>query len=185
MARSPGLYTFNAPRGSGRPDLTLLLISPGFVLMVRALRDVQILDWQRLIPWAVLVALTLMGGVIWALPAVREKLGMAVLTLVLVLAYGFGVTSLANALLDGTRGSNYPATVYGKYVTSGRNRTPTMRLGAWGPRAAVEDVTVPWDVYRSTNIGEKVCVLSHPGALGVPWYRIATCQPRTEPDPPF
>lgn len=49
MARSPGLYTLNAPRGSGRPDLTVLLISPGFLLMVRALMDVQILDWQRLL----------------------------------------------------------------------------------------------------------------------------------------
>jgi hypothetical protein len=176
MARSPGLYTFNAPRGSGRPDLTLLLISPGFVLMVRALHDVQILDWQRLIPWAVLMALCLMGSVIWAIPAVREKLGMVVLTLVLVLAYGFGVTSLGNALLDSTHGSIYPTTVYGKYVTSGRSRTPTMRLGPWGPRTTMEDVTVPWDVYRSTNIGGKVCVLSHPGAFGVPWYRIATCQ---------
>jgi hypothetical protein len=176
MARSPGLYTFNAPRGSGRPDLTLLLISPGFVLMVRALHDVQILDWQRLLPWAVLVALILMGSVMWAIPAARQKLGMVALTLVLVLAYGFGVTSLGNALLDRTSGSIYPATVYGKYVTSGRSRTPTMRLGPWGPRTSAADVTVPWDVYRSTNIGEKVCVLSHPGAFDVPWYRIASCQ---------
>jgi hypothetical protein len=178
MARSPGLYSFNAPRGSGRPDLSVLLISPGFVLMVLALRNVQILDWQRLLPLAALVALTLMGSVIWAIPAVRDKLGMAALTLVLVLAYGFGVTSLGNALLDGTAGSIYPVTVYGKYVTSGRSRTPTMRLGPWGPRAAVEDATVPWDVYRSTNIGEKVCVRSYPGAFGVPWYRIAACQPK-------
>jgi hypothetical protein len=178
MARSPGLYTFNAPRGSGRPDLTILLISPGFILTVRALSDVQILDWQRLLPWAVLVALILMGSVMWAIPAIRDKLGMVVLTLILVLAYGFGVTSLGNALLDGTRGSIYPTAIYGKYVTSGRSRTPMMRLGPWGPRTSVEDVRVPWDVYRSTNIGEKVCVLSHPGAFGVPWYRIATCQPK-------
>jgi hypothetical protein len=54
MARSPGLYALNAPRGSGRPDLTILLISPGFLLMLRALQDVHILDWQRLLLLAAL-----------------------------------------------------------------------------------------------------------------------------------
>jgi hypothetical protein len=91
----------------------------------------------------------------------------------------YGVTALGNAVLDQTGGSTYPTTVYGKHVTSGRNRTPTMRLGPWGPRATEQEATAPWDVYRSTNVGEKVCVVLHPGAFGVPWYRIAKCQPTT------
>jgi hypothetical protein len=179
MARSPGLYTLNAPRGSGRPDLTILLISPGFLLALRALQDVHILDWQHLIPVAALVAIALMGGVLWALPSAREKPGMLALTFVLVLAYGYGVTSLGNALLDRTRGSVFPATVYGKYVTSGRGRTPTLRLGPWGPQAAGQDVRVPWDLYRSTAIGDKVCAHSYPGAFGIPWYRITQCEQKT------
>jgi hypothetical protein len=179
MARSPGLYVLNAPRGSGRPDLTILLISPGFLLMLRAVQDVQILDWQRLLLLAVLVAMALMASVVWAIPSARQRLGMVALTLALLMAYGYGVTALGNAVLDQTRGSTYPTTVYGKHVTSGRNRTPTMQLGPWGPRATEEEATVPWDVYRSTNVGEKVCVILHSGAFGVPWYRIAKCQPKS------
>jgi hypothetical protein len=178
MARSPGLYTLNAPRGSGRPDLTILLISPGFLLMLRALQDVHILDWQRLLPMAVLVAIALMGSLLWALPSTREKPGMLVLTLVLVLAYGYGVTSLGNALLDRTSGSIYPATVNGKYVTSGRGKTPMLRLGPWGPNAAGEDVGVAWDLYRGTAVGEKVCAHSYPGAFGIPWFRVTQCEPK-------
>lgn len=177
MAQSPGLYTFNAPRGSARPDLTILLISPGFLLALRALLDVQVLDWQRLSLWAVLVAMALISSVVWVIPSARQRLGMVVLTLVLLMAYGYGVTSLGNAMLDHSSGSTYPTTVYSKHVTSGRNRTPTMRLGPWGPRATEEDATVPWDVYRSTSVGEKVCVVLHPGAFDVPWYRIAKCKP--------
>jgi hypothetical protein len=178
MARSPGLYTINAPRGSGRPDLTILIILPGLLLMLRALQDVKILDWQRVLPGAVLVSLILMGSVLWAVPSAREKRGMVLLTLVLVMAYGYGAVALANSMLDHSTGSSYPTAVYGKYVTSGRNRTPKLQLELWGPRAARDDVTVPWDLYRSTSVGETVCVLLHPGALDVRWYRIAKCQPK-------
>lgn len=179
MARSPGLYTLNAPRGSGRPDLTILLISPGFLLTLRALQDVHILDWQRLLPLAVLVAIALIGSLLWALPSAREKLGMVALTFVLVLAYGYGVTSLGNALFDRAHGSIYPATVYGKYVTSGRGRTPTLRLGPWGGQSAGADVGVSWDLYRTTAVGDKVCAHSYAGAFGIAWYRITQCAPNT------
>lgn len=177
MARSPGLYTLNAPRGSGQPDLTVLLISPGFLLMLRAFMDVHILDWQRLLLWAAVVAAALMGSILWALPSAREKLGMAALTLALVLAYGYGVCALGDAVLDRSGGSTYPTTVYGKHVTSGRNKRPMLRLGSWGPRATQDEVAVSWDLYRSTNVGDAVCVRLYPGALAIPWYRVSGCQP--------
>jgi hypothetical protein len=177
MARSPGLYVLNAPRGSGRPDLTILLISPGFLLTIRALQDCHILDWQRLLLLAALVAMALMGGVLWALPSARQRLGAVALTLALLMSYGYGAAALGNAVLDRTPGSTYPTTVYGKHITSGRNRTPMMQLGPWGPRAMQEETSVPWEVYRSTTVGDKVCVLLHPGAFSVPWYRVVQCQP--------
>jgi hypothetical protein len=176
MARSPGLYTINAPRGSGRPDLTILLISPGFLLTFRALQDVQILDWHGVLVGAGLVAMGLMGSVLWAVPAIRQKLGIAALTLALVLAYGYGVVALGNAVLDRSSGASYTTTVYAKHVSGGRNKYPQLRIGAWGPRATPEDVTVPWETYRSANVGDTVCVLLRPGAFGIPWYRISRCQ---------
>jgi hypothetical protein len=176
MSRSPGVYSLNAPRGSGRPDLTILLISPGFVLALRALQDVRILDWPPLLVGAVLVATALMGSVLWAVPSAREKPGIAALTLALVLAYGYGVCALGDAVFDSSSGSTYTTTVHGKHVTAGRNRRPTLRLGPWGPRAAEEEVTVTWDVYRGTSVGDTVCVRLHPGAFGVPWYRVTVCQ---------
>jgi hypothetical protein len=176
MARSPGLYTLNAPRGSGRPDLTILVISPGFLLMLRAIMDVQILDWQRLLLWAAVAAAALMGAVLWATPSAREKPGTAALTLALILAYGYGVCALGDAVLDRSDGSTYTTRVYGKHITSGRNKRPMMQLGPWGPRAAADEVTVSSDVYRSTTVGDTVCVHLHPGAIGVPWYRVTRCQ---------
>jgi hypothetical protein len=176
MARSPGLYTLNAPRGSGRPDLTVLVISPGFLLTLRAIMDVQILDWQRLLLWAMVAAAALMGGVLWAVPAAREKPSTAALTLALILAYGYGVCALGDAVLDRSDGASYTTTVDGKHVTSGRNKRPMLRLAPWGPRAAEDNVAVPWDLYYRTNVGDKICVQLHPGALGVPWYRVTACQ---------
>lgn len=176
MARSPGLYVLNAPRGSGRPDLTMLLIGPGFVLTMRALQDVQILDWPRLFIWAVAVAMALMGSVLWAVPSAREKLGVAALTLALVFAYGYGVSAIGDALLDRSSGSTYTTQVDGKHITSGRHKRPMLRLAPWGPRAGEDNVAVSWDMYGRTSVGDKVCVQLHPGALGVPWYRVTECQ---------
>jgi len=175
MARSPGLYTFNAPRGSDQPDLTVLLISPGFLLTIRALMDVQTLDWQRLIVWTLIIALLMIGTIWMKLPAARAKLGAVVLTFLLLMAYGYGTSALANALLDRSPATSYTTQVYGKHITSGRNRRPEMRLGPWGARTVDADVMVSWDLYRSTNIGDPVCVLVHPGALRISWYRVAKC----------
>ena len=177
MARAPGLYMLNAPRGSGRPDLSLLLITPGLLLTLRAVRDVQILDWRAVLVGAVLVALVLIGRVLWALPSARDKPGIAALTLALLIAYGYGVVALGNAVLDRSNGASYATTVYGKHVTSGRYRTPKLRLGPWGPRTTEDDVTVSWDLYRSASVGQTVCVLLRPGAFGIRWYRLAPCQP--------
>jgi hypothetical protein len=176
MSQKPGVYAFNAPRTSPRPDLTILLITPGFLLTLRAMQDVQILDWQRLMLWAALIAIALIGTIVWAVPAARQKPASVALTLLLLLAYGYGAAALGNALLDRAPVTSYTTQVYGKHVTSGRGRTPEMRLGPWGPRTAQEEVTVPWEMYRRTSVGDKVCVLLRPGAFGIPWYRIAQCQ---------
>jgi hypothetical protein len=94
----------------------------------------------------------------------------------LILAYGYGVCALGDAVLDRSDGASYTTTVDGKHVTSGRNKRPMLRLAPWGPRAAEDNVAVPWDLYYRTNVGDKICVQLHPGALGVPWYRVTACQ---------
>jgi hypothetical protein len=176
MAQTPGVYAFNSPRTSPRPDLAVLLITPGFALSLRALQDVQILDWPRLMLWAVLIAIVSIGTILWALPAARQKPGNVALTLLLLLAYGYGATALCNALLDRSPVTSYATQIYGKHVTGGRGSTPQMLLGPWGPRTTRQQVTVPWDIYRRTSVGDKVCVLLRPGAFNIPWYRIAQCR---------
>jgi hypothetical protein len=176
MAQTPGIFAFNSPRTSPRPDLTILLITPGFLLTLRAMQDLQILDWPRLMIWAVLIAIVSIGIILWAVTGAREKPGSVALTLLLLLAYGYGAAALGNALLDRSPVMSYTTQIYGKHVTGGRGSTPQMRLGPWGPRATQQDVTVPWNLYRSASVGDRVCVLLRPGAFGIPWYRIAQCQ---------
>ena len=181
MAQAPGLYAFNAPRGSAQPDLTVMLLSPGLLLMLRAILDVHMLDWQGPMLWTVVVAIALITAVVWVLPAARKKPGGVALIGVFLLAYGYGASALGNALLDRHPSTSYTTLVTGKHVTSGRNRTPELQLAAWGPKEAGSQVAVTWDVYRSTGIGDTVCVQLHPGALGVPWYRVAKCGQTSNP----
>jgi hypothetical protein len=77
------------------------------------------------LPWVAILT----AGLVWAIPSVLEKLGTVVLTLTLLMAYGYGASALANAMLDHSSGSIYSTTVHGKHVSGGRIRTPTLRLG--------------------------------------------------------
>jgi hypothetical protein len=175
MARAPGIYGFNQPRGRGQPDLTSLLIAPGFLLMLRTLKDIEILDWQALLLWAVLITCAVIGTLVWTVPAARQKPAGVLIVLLLMLSYGYGAGATVNALLDRTPPTNYKAQVYGKYVTGGRSHTPELRLGSWGSNPG-GDVAVSWDMYRRTRTGDTVCVLLGPGVLSVRWYRIAECK---------
>jgi hypothetical protein len=138
---------------------------------------VQTLDWHRLLICSVVVAMTLAAVLVWALPSVRQKPGTTLLTLALLFAYGYGVSTLANALLDHSRGTIYATSVQGKHISSGRSRTPKLRLAPWGPYTKADDLAVSWDTYRAASVGEKVCLRLRPGALGIAWYRMAECQP--------
>jgi len=95
----------------------------------------------------------------------------------MTLPYGYGASALGNSLLDRSTPVSYPTTVSRMFVSSGKHRTPTLRLAPWGPRTTAEDAAVSWDLYRSTRVGETVCAQLHPGALGVRWFQIAKCQP--------
>jgi hypothetical protein len=42
----------------------------------------------------------------------------------------------------------------------------------WALRTRPNEIEVKRDLYDATQAGGAVCVLAHPGALGMPWYEV-------------
>ena len=92
-------------------------------------------------------------------------------------AYAYGLAVEADALLDGSPSAVFQVNVLNKWVSNGRFVISWhIQLGPCGPRQDVSDVSVLYSLYKSIQIGGRVCVNLRPGALGIPWYYLKTCR---------
>jgi hypothetical protein len=91
-------------------------------------------------------------------------------------AYGYGASTEANALLDRFPATVYHAKVLHKHISyHHRSSTYYLELTRWGHQPS-DDASIPRTLYESVQKGDSVCVLAHPGALHVPWYVVSDCR---------
>ena len=81
----------------------------------------------------------------------------------------------ADALLDHSRGQMYRTQILGKHFTSGRNRSYNLQVEPWANAEGAQQLRVSRDLYVQVNVGDSVCIVLHPGALGVRWYHVTAC----------
>jgi hypothetical protein len=175
VVRAGGLFRIDAKKNSPHPNVALPFIMPGFLLMLRVVTDVNLLQWMT--PLYLSIALTCVLGTAALLAdrSLSRSRGTAILLFVLSMAYGFGASMQANALLDHSPGSSYRAEVTGKYISGGRHTTYELYLAPWGPKREQDKVSVSRWFYDSVEPGDAVCVVLRDGALHVPWYTVGHC----------
>lgn len=174
--RSKGVYQFEGRRNDARPSLAVPMMMPGFILALRALYDLSLLHWQQLLAPVLLVTAAMTAFVASADPSIAKRRWPVLLFFVLSLAYGSGVTALADALLDRSLPEIYQTQVLFKRMDTGsRHTTWYLRIAPWGPQQHTSEVGVPRSFYSTVQLGQTVCVHYHPGALKIPWYVIASC----------
>ena len=180
VARFQPLYQFTGRRDDPRPCLALPLILPGALLtvMLAETHPLHTLTWGAPLILAGILGLALTGVVARVDRGARTQgWGAPVLLLGITgVFYGYGAGLWWNALADPSTGQVYPVTVLSKHVYRGtRVTTWNLRLPPWGPVANSGDVSVPGELYRSTNPGDTVCAYLKHGAFRIPWYEIARC----------
>jgi hypothetical protein len=176
VARFQPLYRFGAKGNDAHPDLTALLMFPGFVLTGRLLTDVHAFDWQGPMMLAFAGGLALSSAALRVDPWFRQQRWSAILTCVLTLAYGFGAGFNIDVLADSTNPTIYPTPVVGKRVSRGsRSRTYHLKVGAWGPITGDDEISVSAARYGAIRVGDTVCIYVGKGALQVPWYQARDC----------
>lgn len=165
--RFGGLFTLATSRRPARADLGALLILPACALAVRAMIDAPLAQ-----PSSLVVPALAAGGVLALLALAIDgdlraaRLQAAGMTLVLVL-YAAGLLAVADVRLDRGAPGRTVATVAAKRHTSGKGASARLALAG-----QPEERSVSEDLYRRVAVGDRVCLLDHPGAFGWRWTRI-------------
>lgn len=156
-------------------NVGIAMLIPGFALALRALFDVQVLDWPRAAWLTAGGAIACMGIIYLFVAEVRGQLSGLLTLLVLMTAYSYGLVMIANKQLDRGEPAMHSVGVLAKRVTTGQGITRYLQLEPWGERKEAEEVEVDESMYESAAVGSAVCVYVFPGALGLRWYQVWSC----------
>ena len=172
---SHGLFRIDQKRNDPHPSVAIPFMMPGFILMLRGITAVHMMVWQRPLALTVVITAALSFAAHKADRSLRTARATATLLFTLAIAYGFGVTTLSNELLDSGKVRVYPTHVLEKHISHGRSTTYRLYLDAWGPQQRPEWVDVSRSFYSSVDQDNTVCVYLSPGALRIPWYVVGHC----------
>ncbi|MFL6712790.1 MAG: hypothetical protein ACJ8LN_07655 [Sulfurifustis sp.] len=172
------LYQLSGRTNDARANLVAVFIGPAIVLGLRAIEDIQLLNWTPMWAATVVGALVLTSVIAGFEREIRGRRWEVLAMLFLSSFYAYGGIIEANALLDRSRAQVFEASVLGKRTSGSKNTTYYLRLSPWGPRRAEDDVPVPSDMYEATAPGQRVCVILRSGALEMPWFVVTGCSGR-------
>jgi hypothetical protein len=175
-AKSHGLYRLDGRRNDVRPNLAVAMYLPGLVLLMRAVQDVGVLDWQLGLTYAVLATFVIFWAALRSDPRLRQHKSTVLVLVCLMGAYGYGAVVFGNSLLDTAAGQDYRVQVLAMHYSRGSKSTSYyLTLAPWGPRKEPGDVSVERGLYAATRPGAQVCIHQGPGALGIGWYVVNAC----------
>jgi hypothetical protein len=172
--RCGGLFSLADSKTSPRGDLSPLLIAPAVVLAARAMLDTSLTD-----PFA-LVFPALVAGALLALLAIaacaelRAAPVQAVLSTLILMLYAAGALALADEHFDRRFAMRTPATIAGKHHSNGKAPQGYFDLEGLPGHAPPAEFRVGFDLYRGSTLGDRVCLIEHPGALGWRWTQVDT-----------
>lgn len=95
-----------------------------------------------------------------------------VTTVFFCMLYSYTVVVLFNDLLDQSSPTYYSTSVVKKWVGSGKNRSPRVKLAPWPGMTEDEVVRVSVSEYRAVNEGDTVRVAQYRGAFDIPYYEL-------------
>lgn len=171
----PGIFSLEDRRISARVSLLPGSLFSSMGLGMIALTNLHLREPLELLWIGLVVSLLLGGGLVLVEPDYRRKPASLVLG---ALFWAVGVTSmlaLGNCLADRRPGQSVPVEIEHRYATHGKGTAFHLLLSPGGPLRASEDVTVGAEFYRHHLDGDRVCVVLHSGALGLPWYAVQDC----------
>jgi hypothetical protein len=159
-------------RNDPHPTVAVAIVASALGVGLRALIDVDVLDWGRLWLIAAVVGFALTALVLLLFGLLKLKTMPAAIAGV---AFAFGLVAQADTLLDNAPSETFHANVLDTHVSHGRSTSYSATLGPWGPESSENYHGISSELYYQLSAGGEACVTLHPGALHLRWYVISTC----------
>jgi len=179
VSAGPSVYRINLARNDVVADVSAPLMLPGMVLMLRAMLDIEILDWTSVAALSAAATAILLLILLVFLPELRKNSGSLGMAILMIAPYAYGASMIANVYFDRGEPAKHMTQVAAKRVSTDNGKFFHLKLTPWGPRAESEEVSVGREIYARVATGDSVCVYLFRGAFGVRWFEVWDC-PRNE-----
>jgi hypothetical protein len=151
-----------------------------FSLLLIALSSLSVFDTTKPVSLQRAVYLGCVPGALFFVAVIllqkRGRAGTSGTTVIVMLlfsaVYGYGLVRELNIELDRSPGTVYPAVVLGKSSYKGGY---SLRFAPWDFPNGAETIHVPYSLYHSIHVRERVCMVVKEGALGMSWYSAQAC----------
>lgn len=174
--RYRGLIHIDERKNNPHPTIIYGVALPSLCLLIRALFDYELQDYDPL--WRYMIPLTLLltAGYLYATREFKGRKIMDYVTMLIIsmimLAYSYGTSVIVNCYFDKSEPRVFDATVTKKNFSRGKTTTYYLYLTPWGPRKEVDRISVSRSEYDSLDVGEKVDVYLKKGILNASWLYI-------------
>jgi hypothetical protein len=168
----------------GPETLALLMFAPALALAYYAADEFALTRWgpaMRLcLLYAVIGSAGITGLAILCCRRLRASGAQIALFAVVMTFYAGAAAQVANVWLDQAEPQVYRLPIISaRSEFHSRTEGPWhFTLGAWGPRFSSEEYDVEESLYRRAKAGQIVCILDHPGRLGMAWFEVDACRGR-------
>ena len=174
---SDGLIRIDEKKGSAYPSVIYAFIFPSLVLMVRALLDYEIFDYNNVWQTTVIITLAFLFLLLMKQQEITFKqksdfITVPCLTLFLF-AYSFGTVIHINCYYDDSEAEHFTAKILEKRISSGKTTTYYLELSTWGKQNEVDEVSINKSLYNRVKIDDEVNIYFRNGKLEIPWYIVA------------
>jgi hypothetical protein len=172
---SQGLLRLDYKAEDPNPNIANLFYPPSLSLFLRAVADINMVDYVQ-----TLMVATACACLLAALPALNaprlpsqrwKRAGMTIGLLGMML----GLLSFANAQLDHGVPLIFRTRVVDAHITQGKAHLDELVLEPWGPFRKPVSAYVPSSVYDRVQEDDVVCVRLHAGRFGWRWFTIHPC----------
>jgi hypothetical protein len=170
---SQGAVCFAPEAGSLRtPVWSLALL--GVMAPLYTLNGFRLMDALPALPWIAALGVAYLALALGVDPLLR-RFGRGLWVAVLAAVWAAGVFAGVNAVFDGRITMQYPT------IVTARRLPHSLAEGNLEVRAPAgfpmfESIRVSDRRFGAVQVGDTVCVTTHPGFLGIAWYGVEPCR---------
>lgn len=172
LARWRGLFSLvDEKRG---PSLNLFWMLPMLAVGIRAMGDVEMIDWRAPLMTTSGLAVVF-GALVWWLDTRGRSILGAIFPGLVALAWGWGVVVMLDVLPDVAP----PQRIAARVVEVGSSDDkPIVTLEALAPpHERFEDFDAPQRLPDLVKVGAQACMVTYPGKLGWRYGHVGACEP--------